>query len=425
MISLSFQWLSRDGKLILAARIARTFGYGFLSVTLSIYLKLIGYNELLIGLILSFTLVNSVIFTLVASFYADRLGRRKMLIVYAGLMSVSGAIFFVTDNYVALIVSAFIGTINVTGSEAGAFLSIEQAMLPQTISQEDSKKKKNTLYAIYNMAGTFAMSAGVLLSGLPLILQHQYGLGQVESIKPLFLLYSILGIGVVGIYFLLSKKIETAQTNCSLNRPEKKKVAGRSVIQVLSPKSRRIVGKLSGLFAVDSFAGGFVIQSIVSLWFFTKFGADLAILSYIFSIAGVLTAFSFIGAARIADKIGLINTMVFTHIPSNVLLILVAFAPTLPIAIAIYVSRMALSQMDVPTRQSYIVGVVSEDERTAAAGITNISRNVAQSVSPSIAGSLLQLSLLSAPFIIGGVLKIVYDVALYMNFKNTKSSDES
>jgi len=425
MISLSFQWLSRDGKLILAARIARTFGYGFLSVTLSIYLKLIGYNELLIGLILSFTLVNSVIFTLVASFYADRLGRRKMLIVYAGLMSVSGAIFFVTDNYVALIVSAFIGTINVTGSEAGAFLSIEQAMLPQTISQEDSKKKKNTLYAIYNMAGTFAMSAGVLLSGLPLILQHQYGLGQVESIKPLFLLYSILGIGVVGIYFLLSKKIETAQTNGSLNRIEKKKVAGRSVIQVLSPKSRRIVGKLSGLFAVDSFAGGFVIQSIVSLWFFTKFGADLAILSYIFSIAGVLTAFSFIGAARIADKIGLINTMVFTHIPSNVLLILVAFAPTLPIAIAIYVSRMALSQMDVPTRQSYIVGVVSEDERTAAAGITNISRNVAQSVSPSIAGSLLQLSLLSAPFIIGGVLKIVYDVALYMNFKNTKPSDES
>ena len=425
MISLSFQWLSRDGKLILAARIARTFGYGFLSVTLSIYLKLIGYNELLIGLILSFTLVNSVIFTLVASFYADRLGRRKMLIVYAGLMSVSGAIFFVTDNYVALIVSAFIGTINVTGSETGAFLSIEQAMLPQTISQEDSKKKKNTLYAIYNMAGTFAMSAGVLLSGLPLILQHQYGLGQVESIKPLFLLYSILGIGVVGIYFLLSKKIETAQTNGSLNRPEKKKVAGRSVIQVLSPKSRRIVGKLSGLFAVDSFAGGFVIQSIVSLWFFTKFGADLAILSYIFSMAGVLTAFSFIGAARIADKIGLINTMVFTHIPSNVLLILVAFAPTLPIAIAIYVSRMALSQMDVPTRQSYIVGVVSEDERTAAAGITNISRNVAQSVSPSIAGSLLQLSLLSAPFIIGGVLKIVYDVALYMNFKNTKPSDES
>ena len=427
MISLSLGWLSRDGKLLLAARIARTFAYGFLSVILSIYLKLIGYNELLIGLILSFTLVNSVIFSLIASFYADRLGRRKMLIVYAALMSVSGAIFFVTDNYVALIVSAFIGTINVTGSETGAFLSIEQAILPQTISQEDSKKRKNTLYAIYNMAGTFAMSAGVLLSGLPLILQHQYGLGQVESIKPLFLLYSILGLGVVGIYFSLSKKIEISKhDDQDLNRPERKSKSEISFQLSLSPKSRRIVGKLSGLFAVDSFAGGFVIQSIVSLWFFIRFGADLSTLSYIFSIAGVLTAFSFIGAARLADRIGLINTMVFTHIPSNVLLILVAFVPTLPVAIAVYVARMALSQMDVPTRQSYIVGVVSEDERTTAAGITNISRNVAQSVSPSIAGSILQsLSILSAPFIIGGVLKIVYDIALYVNFKNTKPSDES
>jgi MFS family permease len=427
MISLSLQWLSRDGKLILAARITRTFAYGFLSVILSIYLKLIGYNELLIGLILSFTLVNSVIFTLVASLYADRLGRRKMLIVYAGLMSVSGAIFFVTDNYVALIVSAFIGTINVTGSETGAFLSIEQAMLPQTINQEYSKKKKNTLYAIYNMASTFAMSAGVLLSGLPLILQHQYGLGQVESIKPLFLLYSMLGLGVVGIYFSLSKKIEISKHNDHhLSSPEEKSKSEKSFLLSLSPKSRKIVGKLSGLFAVDSFAGGFVIQSIISLWFFTKFGADLAVLSYIFSIAGVLTAFSFIGAAKIADKTGLINTMVFTHIPSNILLILVGFAPTFPMAIALYFGRMALSQMDVPTRQSYVVGVVNEDERTAAAGITNISRNVAQSVSPSIAGYILQsLSLLSIPFIIGGVLKIVYDVALYVNFKNTKPSDES
>lgn len=427
MISLSLGWLSRDGKLLLAARIARTFAYGFLSVILSIYLELIGYNELLIGLILSFALVNSVIFTLIASIYADRLGRRKMLIVYAGLMSVSGAIFFVTDNYVALIVSAFIGTINVTGSETGAFLSIEQAILPQTINQEDSKKRKNTLYAIYNMAGTFAMSAGVILSGLPLILQHQYGLDQVESIKPLFLLYSVLGLGVVGIYFSLSKKIEISKyDDQDLNRPERKSKSEISSLLSLSPKSRKIVGKLSGLFAVDSFAGGFVIQSIVSLWFFIRFGADLSTLSYIFSVAGVLTAFSFIGAARLADRIGLINTMVFTHIPSNVLLILVAFAPTLPVAIAFYVARMALSQMDVPTRQSYIVGVVSEDERTTAAGITNISRNVAQSVSPSIAGYILQsLSILSAPFIIGGVLKIVYDVALYVNFKNTKPSDES
>jgi MFS family permease len=424
MVPLSFKWLSRDGKLLLIARATRTFGYGFLSVTLSIYLKLIGYNDLLIGLLLSLTLVNSIIFTLIASFYADRFGRRKMLIVYALLMSMSGVIFFVSNNFFLLIISALVGTINITGSETGAFLSVEQAVLPQTLlKQKDSVKRQNTLFAIYNMVGTFAMSAGILVSGLPGILESQYGLNQIQSIKPLFLLYSLLGIGVTANYFLLSKKIEI--DNHGLNNRERKNVTMNS-LQVLSPKSRKTVGKLSGLFAVDSFAGGFVIQGIVSLWFFTRFGADLSTISYIFSIAGVLTAFSFLASAKIADRIGLINTMVFTHIPSNILLILVAFAPTLPMAIAFYLARMALSQMDVPTRQSYVVGVVNEDERTAAVGITNISRNVAQSISPSIAGSILQSlpSFLSAPFIIGGVLKIIYDVVLYLNFKRTKSSYE-
>jgi sugar phosphate permease len=161
------------------------------------------------------------------------------------------------------------------------------------------------------------------------------------------------------------------------------------------------------------------------LWFFTKFGVDLTTLSYIFSVAGVLTAFSYLAAAKIADRIGLINTMVFTHIPSNILIILVAFAPTFPLAVALYLARMALSQMDVPTRQSYLVAVVKENERTAAAGITNISRNITQSISPSIAGYILQsLSILSAPFVLGGALKIVYDVALYFNFKSIRPPEE-
>ncbi len=426
MTLLSLKWLYTDGKLLLTARIVRTFAYGFLSIVLSIYLKLVGYNDLFIGLILSLTLVNSIIFTLIASFYADRLGRRKMLVVYAGLMCISGIIFFVTDNYIALVVAALIGTINVTGTETGSFLSIEQAMLPQTINEEDSKTHRNTLYALYNMAGTFAMSAGVLLSGLPSILQHQYGLSQIESIKPLFLLYSMMGLGIAGIYLLLSNKIEVAQTEPKddLNRPEQKAVK-KSMMQILSPKSAKVIGKLSGLFAVDSFAGGFVIQSIISLWFFTKFGADLSTLSYIFSVAGVLSALSFLGAAKIADRIGLINTMVFTHIPSNVLLILVAFAHTFPIAVGFYLARMALSQMDVPTRQSYIVGVVKEDERTAAAGFTNISRNVAQSISPTILGSLFQsVYFLTVPFLLAGVLKIGYDVLLYINFRGVKATNE-
>jgi len=408
---LLIDWLSKDGKLVLGARVTRTFAYGFLSIVLAIYLKLIGFNDIVIGLVLASTLVNSVIFTLIASFYADRLGRRNMLVIYAALMSISGAIFLATEDYLALIAAALIGTINVTGSETGAFLSIEQALLPQTVS---NVRKRNTIFALYNMAGTFAMSVGILLSALPAILQHQFGLSQIESIKPLFMLYSILGIIVMIIYFMLSKKIEL--TSDQIAKP---------LTQVLSPETKKIVGKLSGLFSLDSFAGGFVIQSIVAFWFFTKFGLDLTTLSYIFSIAGVLTAFSFLAAARIADKIGLVNTMVFTHIPSNILLILVGFAPTLPLAIAFYLGRMALSQMDVPTRQSYIVSVVKEEERTASTGITNISRNISQAVSPSLTGYILQaLPVLSAPFVFGGILKIAYDLALYLNFKNIKPAEE-
>jgi MFS family permease len=407
-MDLSIPWLSKDGKLLLTARILRTFGYGFLSVVLAIYLKLLGFNDILIGLLLGATLVNSVVFTLIASIFADKIGRRKTLSVYAILMSASGTVFVLTENYFALFLAALIGTINVTGSETGAFLSIEQAMLPQTVTDS---KKRNTIFALYNMVGMLAMSAGILVSSLASYLE-QYGLNQVESIKSLFVFYSILGIGVMLTYFMLTKEIEAKRNGL---KPLKMN---------LSPKSRNIITKLSGLFAIDSFAGGFVLQSIVSLWFFTKFGADLITLSYVFSIGGVLTASSFIVAAKIADRIGLVNTMVFTHIPSNVLLILVGLAPTLPLAIGFYLARMALSQMDVPTRQSYIVAVVNEDERTAAAGITNISRNIAQSVSPTVTGYILQsFSYLAAPFVLGGLLKIIYDVSLYFNFRNTKPQD--
>lgn len=422
MALLLFNWLERDGRLLLAAKMVRMFAYGFLSVILAIYLKLIGFDDFLIGLILTTTLLNSVIFTLVASFYADKIGRRKFLLLYAALMSVSGFIFTISENYFALIIAAFIGTINITGAESGAFLTIEQAILPQTLK---NVRKRNTVFAIYNMAGTLAMAAGVLLSGLPSVLQQhlQYFdiiLNQIGSIKLLFALYSVLGIVLLGIYLLLSQKIEV-RDNLEKQKDESTQL---TKISSLTPKSRSIVMRLSGLFAIDSFAGGFMIQSIVSFWFFTRFGADLTTLSYIFSVSGVLTAFSFMAAAKIADRIGLINTMVFTHIPANILIIAVAFAPTLPIAVALYLLRMALSQMDVPTRQSYIVAVVREDERTISAGITNISRNVTQAISPSLIGVLINSLSLAAPFVIGGALKVVYDVALYLNFRNVKPPEE-
>jgi MFS family permease len=422
MALLLSDWLERDGILLLAARTVRMFAYGFLSIILAIYLKLIGFDGFLIGLILTTTLLNSVIFTLLASFYADRIGRKKFLLVYAALMSVSGFIFAISENYIALITAAFIGTINITGAEAGAFLTIEQAILPQTLKNQ---RKRNTVFGIYNMAGTFALAAGVLLSGLPVVLQQNLQhfdieLDQISSIKILFALYSMLRIALIGIYLSLSPKIEV-RNNQDKQTDEPKQL---TKMFSLTPKSRRIVMRLSGLFAVDSFAGGFMIQSLVSFWFFTRFGADLTTLAYIFSISAVLTAFSYMAAAKIADRIGLINTMVFTHIPANILIIAVAFAPTISIAAVIYLLRMALSQMDVPTRQSYIVAVVREDERTASAGITNISRNVTQALSPSLIGILINSLSLAAPFVIGGALKIVYDVALFLNFRNIKPPEE-
>jgi MFS family permease len=407
---MTLKWISRDGKLILSARIVRTFSYGFLSVILAIYLKLIGFNEILIGVVLTATLVNSVIFNLISSAYADRIGRRRFLALYAVLMVVSAIVFFLTNNYVALIVAAVIGTINVTGSEVGAFLSLEQAILPQTVSDA---RKRTSIFAIYNMVGTFAMSGGVLLSGLPHVFSQQFGFDQINAIKVLFLVYGACALGALAIYLVLSPKIEIQSKNQETN----------SSFSKISPRSRGIITKMSSLFAVDSFAGGFVIQSIVSFWFYTKFGADLSTLSYIFTIAGILTAISYLLADKIASKIGLVSTMVYTHIPSNILLILVAFAPSLPLAIAFYFARMSLSQMDVPTRQSYLMAVVNENERVAAAAITNTSRNIAQAVSPSLAGIIIG-SLLSAPFVIGGVLKIAYDIGIFLNFRKIKPPEE-
>jgi MFS family permease len=261
------------------------------------------------------------------------------------------------------------------------------------------------------MAGTFAMGAGILIVNLPIIIQNELEFDQIYAIKLLFLFYSLLGILVIGIYLKLSSSIEI-----------KKEKTLKPISKTLNPKSKKIVTKLSGLFAIDSFVGGFAIQSIVSFWFFSKFDIDLSTISYIFSIGSVLTAFSYLIAAMIADKIELINTMVFTHIPSNILLILFAFAPNLEIAIVFYMVRMTLSQMDVPTRQSYVA--IVENERTASVGITNLSRNIAQAISPSITGYIIGFLSLSAPFIIGGLLKILYDVILYINFRKIKPSEE-
>ena len=403
-------WVSRDGKLILGARAARAFSYGFLSVILAIYLHLLGFSEILIGVVLTATLVNGIVFNILSSIYADRIGRRRFLMFYALLMAVSALVFFISDNYLALIAAALVGTINVTGSEVGPFLSLEQAILPQTIGDI---KKRTSVFGIYNMIGTFAMSGGVLLSGLPNLLREHLGLGTVASVKILFLAYAACALVTLVIYLVMSEKVE-GKARKGLSAPS---------LRGITPESRKIIAKMSSLFAVDSFGGGFVLQSIVSFWFYTKFGADLATLSYVFTAAGVLTAISYLLAGKIASRIGLVNTMVWTHIPSNILMILVAFAPSFPLAIGFYLARMSISQMDVPTRQSYLMAVVRDDERVATAGVTNTSRNIAQAVSPSITGAVLG-HLISGALVIGGVLKLEYDVGIFFSFRKVKTPEE-
>ncbi len=393
-------WMSRDGKLILLSRITRGVGYGFLSVVLAIYLRLLGLNDSAIGIVLTSTLASSACFTILAGALERKIGRKRTLLVLAALMSLAGSIFFLTTSYLALLLAALVGTINVTGTEVGPFLSVEQAVIPQTCDTS----RRTLAFAWYGLGGTLATSAGALLGGVPPALQAA-GLGLLDSFRPIFGLYVLTGLTTLLLYLFLSKDVERTPAPSSAPAQD-----------FLSPQSRRRVAGLSALFAMDAFGGGFVLQSVVSYWFYVRFGASLAQISLVFFGAGVLTAFSFLAAERVSRRIGLVSTMVLTHLPSNLLLVMVPLAPSFQAALGLYLARMSISQMDVPTRQSYVVAIVDPDERVAAAGLTNVSRNVAQSVSPSLSGYLLQFVSLSAPFFVGGGLKIAYDLLLYTSF---------
>jgi MFS family permease len=266
------------------------------------------------------------------------------------------------------------------------------------------------MFAIYNLGGNVAAALGALAGGLPTVLQEVLPLDRAEALRTMFLIYAALGVTATVLFVQLSKAVEVSG--------ERRPIAGLR-------RSRDKVATLSLLFGVDSFAGGFVIQSMVALWFFEKFEVSLERLGLIFFIAGLLTASSFLVAAWLAARFGLLKTMVFTHLPSNLLLMLVPLAPTLPLALAFYLARMSLSQMDVPTRQAYTVALVEPEERTAAAGVTNVSRTMAQAVSPSLAGYVMGSLSLSAPFFIGGGLKIVYDLALYGAFRRVRLPQET
>ena len=396
--------LRSDVALLFGARSVRLFAYGALSVVLALYLSEAGLNEAQIGLIFTLTLAGDAGISLWITTTADRIGRKRMLILGAGLMILAGVVFSITGNILLLMIAAIVGVISPSGNEIGPFLSLEQAALSQLLPSEE----RTRAFAWYNLAGSLATATGALCGGfLSQGLWHA-GLSEIASYRAVILGYAGCGVALIILFLLLSPAVEAA-----VAVPATRRVLGLHA-------SKRVVMKLSGLFALDAFAGGFVIQSMVAYWFHIKFGVDAGLLGSIFFGANILAGISALLAVRIASRIGLINTMVFTHIPSNVLLCLVPFMPNLNLAIAALLLRFSISQMDVPTRQSYTMAVVAPDERSAASGVTAIARSVGASISPVLSGVFFVYPvMLSAPFLLAGGLKIVYDLLLYRSFKKT------
>ncbi len=398
-----------DLTLLFSTRILRLFAYGFLSVILALYLAQAGLNEKQIGLLFTLTLAGDAVISLALTMVADRLGRRRLLVLGAILMVFAGVIFVITSNFIFLLVAAIIGVISPSGNEIGPFLSIEQAALSQLLPYE----RRTHVFAWYNLAGSFATAFGALCGGWTTHVLQASGWPPFEAYRFILIGYLASGIFLALFFICLSPAVEIASATTSL-----KKSFGLQ-------QSKDVVLKLSVLFALDAFAGGFFIQSFMAYWFHLKFGAEPGMLGSIFFGANILAGISALLAAKIARRFGLINTMVFTHIPSNVLLALVPLMPSLSWAIGVLLLRFSISQMDVPTRQSYTMAVVPPEERSAASGITTIARSVGASLSPALSGLLLaQASLISAPFFLAGGLKIIYDVLLYRSFKTLRPPEE-
>jgi MFS family permease len=386
------------------------FAYGLLSVVLVLYLSELGFNEIVIGGLLSLTLIGDSVISLVMTTTADRFGRRRMLIFGASLMLFAGTLFAFTTSLPLLLMAAIVGVVSPSGHEVGPFLAVEQAALSQTLPDN----RRTSTFGWYNLAGSLATALGALTGGgLSGILQ-KLGTTSLNSYRAVVLVYAALGVILVLMFMRLSSVIDAPTPNSA-------------PLQTLFGlhRSRGIVFKLCSLFGLDAFAGGFVIQSIVAYWFHIRFGVEPTTLGAIFFGANILAAISALAAARVAARIGLVNTMVFTHLPSNVLLMLVPLMPNLSLAIGVFLLRFSISQMDVPARQSYTMAVVACDERSAAAGVTGIARTVGASLSPALAGLLISNpALMAAPFFVAGTLKVVYDLLLYGSFRALRAPEE-
>ncbi len=407
--------VSADVRLLFATRSLRLFAYGLYSVVLVLHLSAAGLSEARIGLLLTLALLGDTVISLLLTTRADRLGRRRTLMAGAVLMVLAGALFASTRSFTLLLLAATIGVISPAGNEVGPFLAIEQAALSQAVPGD----RRTQTFAWYTLAGSFATALGALVGGGTASLLQRRGWSALASYQAVVGSYAFLGLALAAAFTRLSPAAEAPAREAPA-RP------AFLALDLGLHRSRGLVLRLAGLFSVDAFAGGFVMQSFVAYWFHQRFGADPATLGGIFFVANVLSGLSALSASWVASRIGLVRTMVATHLPSNVLLLLVPLMPTLPLAMAVLFLRFSISQMDVPTRQSYTMAIVAPDERSAAAGVTGIARTVGSSLAPLVAGPLYAVaSLASVPFFIAGGLKIAYDLALLAAFRSVRPPEEA
>jgi MFS family permease len=389
---------------LLASRGLRAFGDGLVSLLLPAYLAVLGFSAFQIGILASATLAGSAALTLSVGLVAHRFSRRSLLIAAAVLMIATGISFSLVRDFWPLLVIAFVGTLNPSSGDVSVFLPLEHAQLAHSVTDRD----RTALFARYSVVGSLVGAVGALAAGAPDMLRQVVGLEIKQALQIAFLLYASLGVGALLLYRRL---------------PDESIDASAPPLEPLC-KSRAIVLTLAALFSLDAFAGGLVVQSLLALWLFQQFGLSLAATGAIFFCTGVLSAVSYLVAVQIAKRIGLVNTMVFTHLPSSLCLLLIPFMSSLGPVIVLLLIRSALSQMDVPTRTSYVMAVVTPGERAAAASVTAVPRSLASAASPIFAGLLLSVSGFGWPLLIAGALKIVYDILLLAMFRNVHPPEE-
>lgn len=392
-------------RFVLWTRALRAFGDGYMSLLLPFYLTWLGFSALEVGVIVTATLSGSGAMTLAIGFIAHRYRGRSLLLAASLLMIFSGiAVAAVTDFWPLLLI-AVVGTLNPSSGDVSVFLPLEQSLLSHTVSAQS----RTALFARYSLVGALVGAIGAQAAAIPGFAVQFFAIELKTALQGMFLLYGALGAASLLIYRRLPPQLETRH----------------DALPTSLGKSKKTVLKLAALFSLDSFAGGFAVQSLLALWLFERFELSLAATATIFFWLGILGALSQLASAKIAARFGLINTMVFTHLPSNVFLILVPFMPTLPLALAFLFLRSALSQMDVPARTSYVMAVVSPGERPAAASVTAVPRSLGAAISPALAGYLLSLSPFGWPLVLCGVLKIVYDLSLLKMFSHVKPPEEA